>query len=145
MTCSSNSLGKHMILELYGCSKELIDDEVAVHQILLEAARLAKASVVTSNFHKFSPQGVSGMIIIEESHFSIHTWPENNYAAVDMFTCGDILDNNIAVEYIKEKFEATSIYMVDMRRGILDGDANLKLNELHHTVSSNVKEVKENA
>lgn len=145
MTCSTNSLGKHMILELYGCPSELIDDEISVHQVLLEAAKLAKATVVTSNFHKFAPQGVSGMIIIEESHFSIHTWPEENYAAVDMFTCGDILDNNIAVDYIKEKFEATSIYMVDMRRGILDGDANLKLNELHHTVSSNVNEVKKNA
>lgn len=135
MTCSTNSLGKHLILELYGCNSAKIDDEVEVHQVLLKAAKLAKATVVTSNFHKFAPQGVSGMIIIEESHFSIHTWPENQYAAVDMFTCGDILDNTIAIDYIKEEFEATSIYMVDMRRGILDGDANLKLNELSHTIS----------
>jgi S-adenosylmethionine decarboxylase len=132
------SLGKHVILELYGCNPELIDGETLVHEVLLEAAKIAKANVISSTFHQFSPQGVSGMVIIEESHFSIHTWPEHGYAAVDMFTCGDILDNMLAVDYIKEKFESTSIYMADMRRGIMDGDANLKLKELQHITSSEV-------
>ena len=130
------SLGKHVILELYGCDKELIDSETLVHEVLLEAAKIANATVISSTFHQFSPQGVSGMIIIEESHFSIHTWPEHGYAAIDMFTCGDILDNMSAVDYVKEKFKATSIYMADMRRGILDGDANLKLHELQHEATS---------
>lgn len=132
------SLGKHVILELYGCNPELIDGETLVHEVLLEAAKIAKANVISSTFHQFSPQGVSGMVIIEESHFSIHTWPEHGYAAVDMFTCGDILDNMSAVDYIKEKFESTSIYMADMRRGIIDGDSNLKLKELQHITSSDV-------
>ncbi len=130
------SLGKHVILELYDCDKELIDSETLVHEVLLEAARIANATVISSTFHQFSPQGVSGMIIIEESHFSIHTWPEHGYAAIDMFTCGDILDNNSAVDYVKDRFKAKSIYMADMRRGILDGDANLKLHELQHEVTS---------
>lgn len=132
------SLGKHVILELYDCNKEFIDSETLVHEVLLEAARIANATVISSTFHQFSPQGVSGMIIIEESHFSIHTWPEYGYAAIDMFTCGDILDNMSAVDYVKSKFEAKSIYMADMRRGILDGDANLKLHEIQHKVTSEI-------
>jgi S-adenosylmethionine decarboxylase len=130
------SLGKHVILELYGCDSELIDRETLVHEVLLEAAKIANATVISSTFHQFSPQGVSGMIIIEESHFSIHTWPEHGYAAIDMFTCGDILDNMSAVDYVKEKFKAKSIYMADMRRGIIDGDANLVLHELQHETST---------
>ncbi len=138
-TCRMDkSLGKHVILELYGCKPENIDDEKLVHEILLDAAKLAKANIISSTFHQFAPQGVSGMIIIEESHFSIHTWPEYGYAAVDMFTCGDMLDNMSAVDYIKEKFEAQSIYMADMRRGILDSDANLKIGEMQHHASSEV-------
>ena len=134
-----HSLGKHVILELYGCDSELIDSETLVHEVLLEAAKIANATVISSTFHQFSPQGVSGMIIIEESHFSIHTWPEHGYAAIDMFTCGDILDNDSAIDYVKEKFKATSIYMADMRRGIIDGDANLVLNELQHKLTSEIK------
>ena len=83
-------LGRQVHLELYDCPHSLLDDPATVESALLACAAAIKATVVQSTFHKFTPQGVSGVVVIMESHIAIHTWPEYGYAAVDIFTCGDM-------------------------------------------------------
>ena len=83
------ALGHHLLIELHGCAPECLDSVPEVEQILTEAADLAGATIVNSAFHHFSPYGVTGVLVIAESHIAAHTWPEYGYAAVDCFTCGD--------------------------------------------------------
>jgi S-adenosylmethionine decarboxylase len=98
-------LGKQLLLELYECPKEIIDNQLIVEQALLSTAAAIQATVVNIIFHKFSPQGVSGVVVIMESHIAIHTWPEHGYAAVDIFTCGD-MDLAPGVEVIRTMLQA---------------------------------------
>ena len=84
---------------------------------MLEAATLAKATIIKAHFHQFVPQGVSGSVIIAESHFNIHTWPENNYAAIDLFTCGKDLNPQSAVNYLVEKRKCKRHQLIDLKRG----------------------------
>ena len=98
------TLGWHIIAEFEQCSRSSIDDIEYVEKHLNESAKIAGATIVKSVFHKFAPQGISGVVVIEESHFAIHTWPEHNYAAVDMFTCSEDMDYDKALVYLKEKF-----------------------------------------
>ncbi|MFN3763430.1 MAG: adenosylmethionine decarboxylase, partial [Anaerolineae bacterium] len=81
-------LGVHYLLELRGCDPTVINDLPEVRRILIEAAKQAKATVLDARFHQFSPQGVSGVVVVGESHLSIHTWPEYGYASADIYTCG---------------------------------------------------------
>ena len=98
-------LGKQLVLELYECPLEIIDNQHIVEQALLATAAAIQATVVDIVFHKFSPQGVSGVVVIMESHIAIHTWPEYGYAAVDIFTCGD-MDLAPGVEVIRTLLQA---------------------------------------
>lgn len=83
------------------------------------AALAAKATIVEVAFHEFSPFGISGMVVIAESHLAIHTWPEYGYAAVDVFTCGDLIKPQVAAKYLIEQFECKNPSIVEMKRGIL--------------------------
>ena len=85
------ALGTHLLVELKDCNPDILNDIKEVQDALVMAARKAKATIVETSFHEFSPFGISGMVVIAESHLSIHTWPEYGYAAVDIFTCGDLL------------------------------------------------------
>ena len=85
----SGPLGTHLILELYECRADVIGNNDLLSEGLVRAVRKAGATIVDSIFHDFSPGGLSGVIVIAESHVTIHTWPEHGYAAVDAFTCGD--------------------------------------------------------
>ena len=100
------SLGEHILIELYNCDKNLIDNSDLLEKSMLKAAEIAKATVVKSVFHNFSPQGVTGVIVVEESHFAIHTWPEHNYAAVDLFTCSEDMDYNAAYKFLENELKA---------------------------------------
>ena len=112
-------LGRHLILELLECPAGLLSDPDHVAKVMTRAVELCGATLVQPFFHQFAPQGVSGVIIISESHFTIHTWPEYGYAAVDVFTCGDSIDLPAAVQAIKQGFEAKSIWEKVMIRGVL--------------------------
>ena len=81
--------GTHLLVEYHGCNKERLDDKEFLEQLFEDAAKATGANVVATVFHRYSPQGVSGVVVIEESHLSLHTWPEYGYAAVDIYTCGD--------------------------------------------------------
>ncbi len=114
-----NFLGKHIILELYQCPADMLSNPVIIEKYMKEAAIAMGATIVESTFHHFSPLGVSGVIVIKESHLTIHTWPEHQYAAVDMFTCGDIqMERGVAL--LKENLRAGSSDMQILKRGIFD-------------------------
>ncbi|MEJ5365546.1 MAG: adenosylmethionine decarboxylase [Desulfosoma sp.] len=114
------SLGKHLIVELYDCDFGLINDVSQVEKILVEAVAISKATIVQPVFHQFSPHGVSGVVVIAESHFTIHTWPEYGYCALDIFTCGELIDSDASLEYLKQAFKAGSLSVMEIKRGVLD-------------------------
>ena len=113
-----NALGRHLLLELFDCDLDAISNLEAVKGALVEAAKRAQATIVDVVFHEFNPFGVSGVVVIAESHLSIHTWPEYRYAAVDVFSCGDVLQPEIAVNYLVEQFGAERTSVVEMQRGM---------------------------
>ena len=86
---ATDMVGKHCILELYDCDHAKLDDEAFLRDTITTAAKSAGATLLNLITHRFEPQGVTGLALLAESHISIHTWPENGYAAVDVFTCGD--------------------------------------------------------
>lgn len=114
-----HALGTHLLVELRDCNPEIIRDLEKVKNALVSAAKEAKATIVDISFHEFSPFGISGMVIIAESHLSIHTWPEYSYAAVDIFTCGDVIKPEVAASYLIGEFESKSPSLVELKRGIL--------------------------
>jgi S-adenosylmethionine decarboxylase len=85
--------------------------------VLEEAVRISGATALKTSFHQFAPQGVSGVIIIAESHFTIHTWPEYGYAALDIFTCGQSVDSQKALDYIEKELNVKTVSVTEMRRG----------------------------
>ena len=115
-----NALGRHVLAELFGCTFTDLNDVRSVQEAMVSAALEAGAEVREVAFHKFSPQGVSGVVVISESHLAIHTWPELGYAAVDVFTCGDRVDPWEALEHIVKTLEASNYTASEMRRGIFD-------------------------
>src|SRR5256885_14890164 len=113
-----NALGRHLLLELFDCDLDAINNVETVKGALIEAAKRAQATIVDVVFHEFNPFGVSGVVVIAESHLSIHTWPEYRYAAVDIFSCGDVLQPEIAARYLVEQFGAERTSVVEMQRGL---------------------------
>ncbi|MFO7173949.1 MAG: adenosylmethionine decarboxylase [Bacillota bacterium] len=113
------ALGRHILAEVYGCDPTVINDVEKVERILVDAALKAGAEIREVAFHKFSPQGVSGMVIISESHLAVHTWPELGYAAVDVFTCGEHVDPWVSMRYICEAFGAQNVTATETLRGIM--------------------------
>lgn len=118
---SLHALGRHLLVELHGCQPELLKKVDVVRDILIGAARACGATIVDVAFHEFNPFGVSGVVVIAESHLSIHTWPEYRYAAVDVFTCGDVIKPEAAVAYLATRFRCKTPTVVEMKRGIIPG------------------------
>ena len=111
-------LGRHLIVELADCNRSVLNNQPLLEECFKEAVRRSGATIVKSVFHQYNPQGISGVIVIAESHISIHTWPEYGYAAVDFFTCGDSVDPHKAFEYVKASLESKDAHVVEMMRGI---------------------------
>lgn len=112
------AIGRHLLLELFDCSAEAISTLEVVQAVMGEAARRAGATIVDAVFHEFNPKGLSGVVIIAESHLTIHTWPEYCYAAVDIFTCGVALRPEAAAKYLAEQFTAKRVSIVELKRGV---------------------------
>ncbi len=113
-----NALGTHLLLDLKDCDKEVLNNLNFLQDSLLAAASEAGATVLGESFHHFHPQGVSGVVIIAESHLFIHTWPEHGYAAVDIFTCGDSTQPKKAARFLIEKLQAEGHSLMELQRGI---------------------------
>ncbi len=114
-----NALGRQLLIELQDCDKEVLNDPGFLRDAIISAAIDCGATVLGESFHHFSPQGVSGMVVIAESHLSIHTWPEYGYAAVDIFTCGTSVEPEKAAEVLIEKLGARNHSLMEIQRGLL--------------------------
>lgn len=112
-----NLLGRHILAEFYACEAEKVNDASTVQQHLERAAELAGATVISSDMHRFEPHGLSGVLVLKESHMTIHTWPEHAYAAVDIFTCGCTIDPRAALDYLCREFGARRHAYVEVERG----------------------------
>jgi S-adenosylmethionine decarboxylase len=116
------TIGHHYIVEASGCDPKIISDVSRVQQILVKAAEVAGATVWAVSFNTFPPSGVSGVVVISESHISTHTWPEFGYGALDFYTCGEHVDAEKGLFYAVEEFGASSSHITEITRGIDEKD-----------------------
>ena len=124
------TLGRHILIEFYNCDEEILKNPTLIKEHMNEAARIANATIVESVFHHFNPYGVSGAVIISESHLAIHTWPEYGYAAVDVFTCGDKIDSWTAFKFLEDVFKSDRSESIEVPRGMVDKIRNYSKKEL---------------
>ncbi len=113
---NADMVGRHCILELYDCDQVKLNDEAFLRNTVTNAAKLAGATLLNLITHRFEPQGVTGLALLAESHISIHTWPENGYAAVDVFTCGDHTMPEKACEFLRYELEAENHLLKSFQR-----------------------------
>jgi S-adenosylmethionine decarboxylase len=113
-----DALGRHLLLELRDCNKAVLDDLKYLENALVSAAEEAGATVLGKSFHQFAPQGVSGVVLIAESHLSLHTWPEHAYAAVDIFTCGTTVKIEVAADALIRQLGSRDPSALEVKRGM---------------------------
>ncbi|MFG6116486.1 adenosylmethionine decarboxylase [Halobacillus sp. MO56] len=113
-----DTMGRHVIAELWNCNMDKLNDINYIEKVFVDAALRAGAEVREVAFHKFAPHGVSGVVIISESHLTIHSFPEHGYASIDVYTCGDRIDPNVAADYIVEALDAQTNESVEVPRGM---------------------------
>ena len=111
------SVGRHLILELWGC-RNLNSTEI-VERALLDVVRACELTLLDLNVYPFTPIGVTGVAVVSESHVMIHTWPEHGYAAVDVFTCGERANPEAALPSLRDHFEPERVQIMEINRGIL--------------------------
>jgi S-adenosylmethionine decarboxylase len=113
------ALGRHLLVELYGCEPRQISDVPTVQEIMVAAAKATRANILDVVFHAFKPHGVSGVVVIAESHLAIHTWPEHSFASVDVYTCGRHVNPWKAPPVLKRLMRAKKMTAMEIKRGIL--------------------------
>ena len=113
------ALGRHLLCEYHGCDRESLNRPELIRAEMLAAVTRSGATPIQDFVHTFTPHGVTGIIVIAESHFAIHTWPEYGFAAVDLFTCGDSVDPYVAFEHWSKALRASSHSVVELRRGLM--------------------------
>lgn len=112
-----NILGIQTTIDFYGCDSKKINSVAFIEDVLKTAAKKMNLTVVNTTIHSFSPIGISGVIIIEESHLAIHTWPEYNYVALDFFTCNQAYELEEGINWLKKMFEAEKTDISSEKRG----------------------------
>lgn len=122
-----NTLGRHILVEIYGCDSDILNNRESIENAMVDAALKSGAEIREVAFHKFNPIGVSGAVIISESHLTIHTWPELGYAAVDVFTCGDKINPWDACNYLTESLKAGNMTASEVKRGIFENEVSVKV------------------
>ena len=114
-----NALGRHILAEYYSCDIRALDNQTFLENCMRDAVEASGATIIDSKFHQFSPYGVSGVIVIAESHMAIHTWPEYGYAAIDFFTCGDRVDPWRALDHMNRILKPLNYSTKEIKRGLL--------------------------
>ena len=114
-----DALGRHLLLELRECNVAVLDDLKYLENALVSAAEESGATVIDKSFHQFAPQGVSGVVLIAESHLSLHTWPEHAYAAVDIFTCGTTVKIEVAADALIRLLGSRDPSVLEVKRGMM--------------------------
>ena len=115
-----NALGRHILAEYYGCDVDVLNDLELLENYMREAVIESGATIIDCTFHQFNPHGISGVIVIAESHMALHTWPEYGYAAVDFFTCGDRVNPYKAVDYMNKRMKPTKYTSKELMRGLIE-------------------------
>jgi S-adenosylmethionine decarboxylase len=111
------TVGIHIIADLYGVDEELISTSEKVLSVIEESVRISGLTKISSDYFQFQPRGVSGIVLLAESHLSFHTWPEHNLVTLDIYTCGDPHHADLAFNYIVTKLSPTSIDYKKLTRG----------------------------
>ncbi len=111
------AFGRHFILEMWDCNREILNDTKAIEQIMCDAANDVGATVVKKISHEFNPPGVTSLAILSESHIAIHTWPIEGYVAVDIFTCGTVANPQLAEKRLLEGFGPKEHTSIELKRG----------------------------
>ncbi len=111
------AFGRHLLVEMWDCNREILDDAEKITQIMCDAAGDAGATVVKSIHHEFDPPGITAVAILSESHISVHTWPIEGYVAVDIFTCGTVADPQLAVKRLLDEFGPKDHTSLEIKRG----------------------------
>lgn len=130
---------RHLLIEYHGCNRALLDDVAGIEALMKLAAEAAGVTIVATALRPFTPQGVSGVVIIEESHLSIHTWPEHGYASVDIYTCGDGQPER-AHETLYAGLEATRAEVLVVERGLHPARPAMRI-RTHHAEGEDVGEL----
>ena len=119
MILKRTNFGEHYLIDFHDCDPNLIKFADPIRKIVLRAAKECGATILQQFFHQFEPEGVTGVVMIAESHISIHTWPENGFAAVDIFSCGEMRPQ-VAVDIMREDFRARESILKHVVRGQLE-------------------------
>lgn len=120
------SIGKHLTVDMYGCSFENLDDLDFIKEAMLTAIREANMTLLDFTSHKFKPQGLTAMALLAESHLNIHTYPEFGYAAVDVFTCGDLSRPDKTISILKQFLKPERMKITNIRRGDFGSENDMK-------------------
>ncbi len=115
-----NGLGLHILMEFHKCSFDALNTLETLEETMNKAAVASGATIIKSIFHKFAPQGVTGVVVIAESHLAVHTWPEHGYAAVDFFTCNTNMDYHIAYELLAKALTSQKHSYKSVERGLIN-------------------------
>ncbi len=107
-----------ILAEFYGCDPELISRSDTVKKIINRAIRKSKLTKIRSHYHQFRPSGVTGVVLLAESHITMHSWPEYNYIALDLFSCGDKKKAKIAIEQLAKDFKPAKMKKQIVIRGL---------------------------
>jgi S-adenosylmethionine decarboxylase len=110
--------GRHLILDLYDCDREILNDYDGLEALLKTALQMSNATILRIFGHKFEPQGVTLLALLSESHASIHTWPQVGYAAIDLYTCGNTTQTHKAAEFLKHKLKSKQVEQKELIRSI---------------------------
>ena len=121
-----DTLGTHLLIEFFDCDTAILNSIEHIESILIKAAKAANATPVGSRFHQFQPSGTSGIILLAESHISIHTWPDEGYAAVDFFTCGDCKPK-AGIPVLEEELKAGAFELMEIARGQLENPNSINV------------------
>lgn len=113
-----DTMGRHVIAELWQCNVNKLNNIDILEQVFVEAALKSGAEIREVTFHKFAPIGISGVVIISESHLTVHSFPEHGYASIDVYTCGNMIDPHKAVQYIITMLEANRVEKLEIPRGV---------------------------
>ena len=128
--------GQHYLIDFVDCDPEITQQVEPIREIVMRAAKECGATILNDLFHQFQPMGVSGVVVIAESHISVHTWPENSFVAVDIFTCGDAGRPVHACNLLAGALGAKQHSIHEVERGFLDGSepASLRLRPVRDEV-----------
>lgn len=121
---SFDTVGAHVLADFWGCQFEKLDDAELLINSLRQAAKSAKMTILGEESYKFTPQGFTGILLLSESHISIHTYPERGYAAIDVYTCGGGMTQK-AIDFLKEVLKPTHVQEMLLHRGIPDIAVNV--------------------